>query len=306
MAIRERGLNPDVTRCDVHVRLHGRDLAAELLPRIRIRSGRDGEAFAHLAEPLLRQRELHIDGVERLQRHDRYAFLEKVADAHAPDAYFAGKRCAHDLLRDHGADVVDLRLRLLPRGLRLLEVGLRDRALRDQALRTLEGEACELGGRLGRSKLALLDLVVEQHELVASLDDGARFEANRAHDAVGFGADLGSLHGDDGADAGHLRLPVLTLHRDRVHALGRRHLGGERLADCRELHHLDPGDDPDDQHHGDEADSCGQRRPSFGSLLHASAPSAFFVHDLIDFRVSRSTTDESFFRTSLAQGAAGP
>ena len=98
----------------------------------------------------------------------------------------------------------------------------------------------------------------------------------------------------------------IVAHLERVHGLGRQDLRRRSVAHRRELHHLDSDDDADDQHHGDEADSCGQRRPSFGSLLHASAPSAFFVHDLIDFHVSRSTTDESFFRTSLAQGAAGP
>ena len=78
-ALRERRLNAHVSRRGVDVRIDGRDLAGELLARIGVRGHGDGQPFAQVAEPLLRQRELDVHGIERLQRHDGTALVEKVA-----------------------------------------------------------------------------------------------------------------------------------------------------------------------------------------------------------------------------------
>jgi hypothetical protein len=166
---------------------------------------------------------------------------------------------------------------LFPRGFGLFEVRLRDRALRDQAARALEREPSEVRRGLGGTQLALLDLVVEEHELVAGRNDRACFEPNRAYDAVSLGADLRALHGRHRADGRHVRLPVLSLHGDRVDALGRGNLRRKCLAYRRELQRLDAGDHANDQHHGDDAGRCCQYRPSVRSLVHSSAPSRVSV-----------------------------
>src|SRR5690606_27427525 len=147
--------------------------------RVRIRGRSDREPFGERAEPLLRQRELDVDGIERLQRDDRRALREEIADADAPDADLARERRPHDLLRYRGPDAVDSCRRLLPLGLGAVEVRLRHRTIRDETPRPLEREARKPFARFGRAQLALLELVVEPHELLTRLDVRAGLEADR-------------------------------------------------------------------------------------------------------------------------------
>ena len=74
---------------------------------------------------LLRQREVHIHRIERLQRDDGRAVVEKLAEVDLADARPAGERGADGLLGDHGADVVDLGVGLLGLGFGAVEIGRR-------------------------------------------------------------------------------------------------------------------------------------------------------------------------------------
>src|SRR5690606_9263183 len=99
VAVRERRLAANVAGGLIELRLDGADDAFEPPLRVRIRGRSDREPFGERAEPLLRQRELDVDGIERLQRDDRRALREEIADADAPDADLARERRPHDLLR---------------------------------------------------------------------------------------------------------------------------------------------------------------------------------------------------------------
>ncbi len=218
-------------------------------------SGRHGDAepFAQVPKLLLRQREFDVHRVERLQRHDRRALVEKLADADAPDTEPAGERSAHRLFCNHGADVVHLGVRLLQGRLRGLEIGLGDCPLADQSVGALEGEERKLGSCLRGAQPALLDLGIEQHEHISGLHHRARLESDRAYDTLGFGAHVGALHGHDRSDRRHARLPVLAPHGDRVDPFGRDGLLREGLADGGKLQRFHSGNRADDHH--DDADA---------------------------------------------------
>ncbi len=100
-----------------------------------IRPGRRGvrhalDAHLHLAarpqaaDLLLRHREVHVQRVERLQRHDRCAAGQVLAEVHLPDAQDTGERRADQLPLDRGPDLADPRLGLLVLGAGAIELGL--------------------------------------------------------------------------------------------------------------------------------------------------------------------------------------
>ena len=67
-------------------------------------------ADAHLAGVLLRHAEVHVDRIQRLQRHERVAAGQVLTEVDLADAEDAGERRADRLPLDRGADLADSRV----------------------------------------------------------------------------------------------------------------------------------------------------------------------------------------------------
>ena len=76
--------------------------------------GRDAHAAAdaHLAGRLLRHAEVHVDRIQRLQRHQRVAAGQVLTEVDLADAEHAGERRPDRLPLDRRADFADARVRL--------------------------------------------------------------------------------------------------------------------------------------------------------------------------------------------------
>ena len=88
-------------------------LPANVWPGIGIDLRRDRLADPDLVQRLLRQEEVDIDRIERLQGHDGGAGSQILADIDRADAEMAGERRAQHLLVDHRLLLLDLRARVL-------------------------------------------------------------------------------------------------------------------------------------------------------------------------------------------------
>ena len=91
-------------------------LPSNVLPAIGIGVDHDGLADRELAELLLRQVEIDVDRIDRLQRDDRIARIDVLPRIDRGDAETSGKRRAHGLLVDERGLLRDLRLLALQVG----------------------------------------------------------------------------------------------------------------------------------------------------------------------------------------------
>ena len=88
---------------------------------------RDRLADADLIDRLLRHEEIHVDRIERLQRHDDGAGAEILAEIDGADAEVAGERRAQHFLVEDRLLLGDLRLGVLQVGRVGIERRLADR-----------------------------------------------------------------------------------------------------------------------------------------------------------------------------------
>ena len=137
----------------------------------RLTLGRHLDLAPHpnLPELLLGHREGHVEGVERLQRHDRVARVEVLTEVDLPQAEDAAERRADLLAVDRGADLPHPRLRLLVLGARPVELGLGDDALADEPASPVEVQPREVPLRLGGGQLGALLPRVQADEHLALL-----------------------------------------------------------------------------------------------------------------------------------------
>ena len=152
------------------------------------------------ADLLLRHREVHVQRVERLQRHDGRAAGEVLAEVHLPDAENSREGSPDHLPLDRGPDLADARLGLLVLGAHPVELGLRDDALRDEAPHALQVHGRQLALGLGRGKLRPLLSRVEADEDLALTDRLARLEQDRLDDTGQVRAHGHAADGLDRAD----------------------------------------------------------------------------------------------------------
>src|SRR5687768_3929427 len=134
----ERGLHGDVAGRLIDDRVDRGDPAGELEAAEFGGGNTHAASGADLSGILLRNAEVDVDRIERLQRHDRAPAGQVLTQVDGPDAEHARERCADRLAGDGGADLANLRLGLLLRRGGGIELGARDRVVLDQALHPFE------------------------------------------------------------------------------------------------------------------------------------------------------------------------
>src|SRR6266545_4690130 len=262
--VTERGLNLNVARGLVDDRVQGRDRARRVGALDPLSGHADLSADSKLAQLLLRHGEVHVDRVERLERHDRIAGLQVLAEVDLADAENPGKRRPDRLAPDRGLRLPRLRDRLLVLGRGLVVFRLRGDAFLTQTFYPLEVDGREAALRLGVGELRLFLTGVEPHEHVAGSHFLAGVELDPRNEPGQVGGDGHAVHGLDRPDGGDRRRPPLLPRADRGHRFGRR-LKGRVLRDARlDLPVFHGSDDRDECGHPDESQDH--------SLFHGTSP----------------------------------
>ncbi len=189
--------------------------------------------------------------MQRLQRPERIARGQVLAEIDLADAEQSRERRADRLARDRGANLADLRVGLpLFRG-GAIELGLRDDAIAQQTLHALIVQAGEIALRFDRGQLRALLPRVELGEDVAAAHRASRIERELVDDAGKVGADGDALHGGHGAYGAERRRPFVLTGDNGGHGFRRRLEGralGHRGLNLLELEEAERSDD-DDHHH---------------------------------------------------------
>ena len=235
VGILQSRLKIDVARGGIHRRLNGRERAFKRAPLQRI----GGNFYLHphreIAEPLLGQGEVHIDGVEGLEGHNGVTGLEELSLLNLADAEATGEWRADRPFFDNRLELIHAGGGVLGLGLGGFHVGLRDHAGFAESTDALEVQAVEFRCGLGRAELGLLDRFVDLHERIASFHLRSRLEENPndcARDLAGYHDAACGFHRADGLKRAGERFGGRLLD---YHGLGR-HLEG--LTHFDEVHNL--------------------------------------------------------------------
>ena len=136
--IRQRRLNPDVAGRLVDHGVHSVDLTLEFDVGQTVCTDADWLTCCNLAEILLRQPKIHVDGIERLQRRDLGTTLKVLAKVDCADTEHSTERSANRLLVDERFDLLNPRHGLIVLRLGTVVVRLRTHATLEQVLLTQE------------------------------------------------------------------------------------------------------------------------------------------------------------------------
>ncbi len=219
------------------------ELALEDAARIGVDPYLDILAKPEAGEILLGQWEVGIDLIERLERHERHAGRDILADIDLADAEAAGEGSDDPLLIDHRPGLVDAGGSLVAAGGCGVQRGLRHRAAAEQI--ALAGELAFgilQGGEIGL-EIGLLDPIVDLDEQVALLDVVARGEIDVADDATHFCRYVNAGDGAQAADGVDPRGPSLGARRLGRHGDRRLRRIGNRLLDhSRQENIVKPGE----------------------------------------------------------------
>ena len=211
----------------------------------------DFAADSKVAELLLRHREVHVDRIERLKRHDRIAGLQVLAQVHLTEPENPRERRPDRLAPDRGLCLPRLRDRLLVLGCCLVVLRLRRDALLAQAFHSREVDRRQAALCLGGGELC--HLVV-----LAGIELDSRNESGQVR------GDRHAVNRRDGPDGVHGRWPARLARADRGDGLRRRPESGV-LRDSRlDLADLHDCDGRDEDGHSDES----QDHPFF----HVTSP----------------------------------
>ena len=247
--------------------IDGRDRAIDGSATIDARAERHAHRHADLQvrQPLLREGEVGVDAVDRLEHRDRRPWIEVLTEVHVADAEAPREGRAHRLLGDLSLERLYVGGRRLE--LRVVVVDLRGRegALVDQDAGAIGVGLREVTARNGRGELCALDARIELDERLTLPDDHARLEENSGHDARRLVAQRDAFGARHAAHCAQRALPRVALQGRGRDRLGRRarllHLLAERDegSDLLGLDASERGDDGDDSESGDDV--------SQGSLL---------------------------------------
>src|SRR5579859_2755928 len=229
--------------------------------------GRDALAFDHDAhrhperhrlELLLRQGEIDVHAVRRLEHRDGRAGVEVLAQVHLPDAELPGERRAHHLARDLRAEQAEVRVRRLDDRVVVVLLRRRQRLRRHERARAARVHLGELAAGLGRFELRALDVAVELDQDLPLVDHLARLEVDGRNDAGGVVAHGHPARRRHAPHRVQRFLPGVVLDDRRADRLGRgpgllhRVAHGDEPRDLLEFHGREPPDDEDDGQDGDD------------------------------------------------------
>ena len=254
----ELGPDAETPAADLDARVDRDDLAGEPLARPGLYADLDHLPFADPGQLALGQREIGVDRVERLQRHDRRARAQVLAEIDAPDAEAAVERCADALLVEQRLLRGDLGLRVIECGTGLVEIGLGDRFLAHQLGDTVELDLCQRTFGQKTLKGGLVGVVVEFEQQFPCPDRIAGGEMDRVDLAADLGRDLDTGDRREAADRLQMGLPGLGLDgrcgdhgRRRTAATCRGHLRGHMLFPAEDA----PEYGGEENHDQNDADS---------------------------------------------------
>lgn len=187
-----------------------------------------GAADLQLTSGLLRNAEVHVDRIERLERDQRIAAGQVLSQVDVTNAQNPGEGRADRLALNHRPDFPDLRIGLPILGGRAIELGSRDHSFIEQSLHPLEREPRELMLRFGRRQLRLFLARIQQGEHFAGAHRLSGLEQNLFDRAGKIGAHRNTLHGREGPDRVQRGRPLLLLRHDGSDGFG----GGRNAAPC--------------------------------------------------------------------------
>ena len=213
-------------------------LIAVILPRescARVGVGREADRLADRdrRQLLLRQKEVDVDGIDRLQGHQLVAGVQVLARVRGADAELAGECGADALLVDDRRLLRDLRPAALELGGVVVELRLADDFGRELRLVALVDGGGEVRGRLERALQGDVGIRVELDQQLVRLHLVAGLEFDAAHESGHLAGDVDAAHGAQGSHGVQPRLPLLVVGLDRAH--GRRR---DRARRHVLLHHV--------------------------------------------------------------------
>ena len=227
----------------------------------------------------MRREEVHVHGVERLERHQFRPGVDVLPDVHRADPQPSGEGRAHQLLGDECPLLGDLGFGAFQcRGVGV-DHGLAHRLDRELLLVAIIVRFGELDRRHERLQLRHVRVVVELNQRRAFRDLLAGLEVDCGNEPRQLGREVGTAHRAQRPHRLELALPFGELRLGRRDGLGRNALGGDAL-----LYHIpqegleteQPAEKhPDDCQHDDHA--LGHKCDSLNSSLPAQSARAAFA-----------------------------
>ncbi len=217
----ERRLDLDVAGLLIDHRVDRGHPAVRLDPRSLGRRV-DRRADLESRHLLLRHGEIDVNGPDGLQRHDRRAGLQVLAEVDLPDPQHTREGSSDRLALDRRPNLTGLRHGLLLLGGQPVQVRLGLNSLLHEVFGPLEVQIREPASGLRRGQLRLLLPRVQTHEDGARPDGLSRCELDLFHNAGQIGGNGHSMDGGHTPDRIPHRGPLLLPGDHGGHRLGRR------------------------------------------------------------------------------------
>src|SRR5882724_3171143 len=150
-----RALDHDIARRLVETGIDRRDLTFKLIAGDPVRF--DAELFAdsYLAEVFLWEREIHIDRIRRLERHNGCADIQVLAEVHLPDADHSIERGRNGLAGDVRSRIINGCSRLAKLAFGGIVIRLRDGSTSPEIALAVETQFCQVAARFRGMQLGL-------------------------------------------------------------------------------------------------------------------------------------------------------
>ena len=179
-------------------------------------------AVTHLRGVLLRYSEIHINRIERLQRHDRITRCQILTKIDLSDSQDSGKRRTNHLALDGRLGLGNVSFRLLLLGYRRVEIGAGDYSSVQQLLHAVEIGFRQIALRFQGSQLSAFLTRIQFNQNISLMHVLAGIEQNLVDRPRQIGAYCDAVHRFHGANHAHSRWPGLLMRHDARHCLRRR------------------------------------------------------------------------------------
>ena len=170
---------------------------------------------------LLGYSEIHINRIERLQRHDRITRRQILTKIDLSNSQHSGKRRTNHLALNGRLGLGNISFRLLLLGYRRVEVRAGDYSGVQQLLHAVEIGFRQIALRFEGSQLGALLTRVQFNQNISLMHVLAGIEQNLVHSSGQVGAYGHAVHRFHGADYAHSRRPGLLMRHDARHCLRR-------------------------------------------------------------------------------------
>ena len=243
-----------VARVRINLGIDRIHLAFERLPFVRVGLQRDLLPERDQRQLLLRNVEIHINRINRLQRDKLVARVEVLAGIHRRDAELAAKGRANRFLVDQRLLLRDQRPLVLEIGGVGIDLRFADRLGVELRLVPVVDGLRKVGGSFQRVQLRDVGIGVELRQYGACAHFVARAETDRADETGHLARHIDAAHGawrPDGIERG---LPFLKVHLRRGDGRGGRRLACHVLPHHVALEEVEPDDAAQEHPYADQHD----------------------------------------------------